>query len=59
MPNGEKTTYDTGSIPGSSDPEDWRRYSMLFSTGSGNNEITIEMINNAPGNNGNDLMLDD
>lgn len=57
--NGEKTTYDTGSIPGSNDPEDWRRYSMLFSTGSGNNEITIEMINNAPGNNGNDLMLDD
>ncbi|MFC0518787.1 gliding motility-associated C-terminal domain-containing protein [Mucilaginibacter angelicae] len=57
--NGDKTTYDTGSIPGSSDPEDWRRYSMLFSTGSGNNEITIEMINNAPGNNGNDLMLDD
>ncbi|SEO20994.1 gliding motility-associated C-terminal domain-containing protein [Mucilaginibacter gossypiicola] len=57
--NGEKTTYDTGEIPASSDPEDWRRYGMLFSTGSGNNEITIEMINNAPGLNGNDLMLDD
>ncbi len=57
--NGEKTTYDTGEIPASSDPEDWRRYSMLFSTGSGNNEITIEMINNEPGLNGNDLMLDD
>jgi gliding motility-associated-like protein len=57
--NGEKTTYDTGSIPASANAEDWRRYSMLFSTGSGNNEITIEMINNAPGNNGNDLMLDD
>lgn len=57
--NGEKTTYDTGEIPASANADDWRRYGMLFSTGSGNNEITIEMINNEPGLNGNDLMLDD
>ena len=45
----------TGNIPQS---EEWNRYSYLFFTGENETELTLSLINNAPGGNGNDLALD-
>ncbi|WP_162996648.1 gliding motility-associated C-terminal domain-containing protein [Mucilaginibacter celer] len=57
--DGTKVTYDTGAIPESANPDDWRKYSMPFRTPRGNTAITLEMVNKSPGGTGNDLALDD
>lgn len=45
----------TGNIPQS---EEWNHYSYLFFTGENETQLTLSLINNAPGGNGNDLALD-
>ncbi|WP_162996649.1 gliding motility-associated C-terminal domain-containing protein [Mucilaginibacter celer] len=50
--------YDTNTIPPTANPE-WVKYSMPFSTGPGVTNIVLEIKNNGPGGNGNDLLLDD
>lgn len=50
--------YDTNTILPTASPE-WNKYSVPFSTGSGVTQIVLEISNNGPGGNGNDLLLDD
>ncbi len=53
------TTYNTGSIPKVTDSaKNWRPYGFEFVAGS-SSSITLTLYNNAPGGNGNDLMIDD
>lgn len=51
-------TYDTGDIP-EIVPATWKQYGVLFSTPAGVSDVVILMRNNAPGGNGNDLLIDD
>ncbi len=51
--------YETGNIPKVTDPvTNWRQYGFSFVTES-SSSITLTLYNNAPGGNGNDLMIDD
>ncbi len=51
--------HDTGPIPKVTDPAtNWRPYGFEFVTGSASS-VTLTLYNNAPGGNGNDLMIDD
>ncbi len=51
--------YKTGSIPKVTDPAtNWRPYGFDFITGS-SSTVILTLKNNAPGGNGNDLMIDD
>ncbi len=51
--------YNTGSIPKVTDPaKNWRPYGFEFVVGS-SSSVTLTLYNNAPGGNGNDLMIDD
>lgn len=50
--------YDTNTILPTAGPE-WNKYSVPFSTGAGVTQIVLEISNNGPGGNGNDLLLDD
>lgn len=50
--------YDTNTIQPTANPE-WIKYSVPFSTGAGVTQIVLEIKNNGPGGNGNDLLLDD
>jgi gliding motility-associated-like protein len=52
------TQYDTNTIQPTADPQ-WNKYSIPFSTGAGVTQIVLEISNNGPGGNGNDLLLDD
>jgi gliding motility-associated-like protein len=49
---------DTYTIQPTADPQ-WNKYSVPFSTGAGVTQIVLEISNNGPGGNGNDLLLDD
>jgi gliding motility-associated-like protein len=49
----------TGPIPETSDPNGWVKYGVFFKTLPGITSVVIKMVNNAPGGNGNDLLLDD
>lgn len=51
--------YDTGDILETSDPNGWGKYGTFFTTLPGVTSVVIKMVNNAPGGNGNDLLLDD
>ncbi|RFZ83362.1 gliding motility-associated C-terminal domain-containing protein [Mucilaginibacter terrenus] len=56
--------YNTGNIPQLySNPNfadgKFRQYGTFFTTPSDGADIVVKMINNAPGGNGNDLILDD
>ena len=51
-------TYNTGIIPPTAQPQ-WNKYGTYFVTPEGVTDVVVKMINNAPGGNGNDLMLDD
>lgn len=51
-------TYNTGTIPPTVDPQ-WKKYGTYFITPAGVTDVVVKMINNAPGGNGNDLLLDD
>jgi len=49
-------TVDTGDIPLTSELE-WNRYGLTFKATT--SMVRLEIVNNAPGGNGNDLALDD
>lgn len=51
-------TYDTGDIP-QGDFTTFVEYGTSFTTPSDGSDIVVKMRNNAPGGNGNDLILDD
>ncbi|TSD63512.1 T9SS type B sorting domain-containing protein [Inquilinus sp. KBS0705] len=51
-------TYPTGDIP-SEEVATFHQYGTLFTTPATGEDIIVKMINNAPGGNGNDLVLDD
>jgi len=51
-------TYNTGIIPPTEGPE-WNKYGTYFTTTANVTDVTVTMTNNAPGGNGNDLILDD
>jgi len=51
-------TYNTGDIPFTAQPE-WNKYGTYFVTPAGVTDVVVKMTNNAPGGNGNDLVLDD
>jgi len=47
--------YSTGEIPVTGE---WQTYGFTFETAPGQNAVTLSLINNAPGGQGNDLALD-
>jgi gliding motility-associated-like protein len=51
-------TYDTKNIPSTNDPT-WVQYGTYFRTPNDGSDVIVRMTNNAPGGNGNDLILDD
>ncbi|HVS93074.1 MAG TPA: gliding motility-associated C-terminal domain-containing protein [Mucilaginibacter sp.] len=51
-------TYNTGVIPPTAGPQ-WNKYGVYFTTPAGITDVIVTMNNNAPGGNGNDLVLDD
>lgn len=51
--------YPTGDIPESAGSDGWVKYGTFFKTSPGVTQVVIRIVNNAPGGNGNDLLLDD
>ncbi|MDB5126645.1 gliding motility-associated C-terminal domain-containing protein [Mucilaginibacter sp.] len=51
--------YDTDDIPETSGSDGWIKYGTYFTTAPGITQVVVRMVNNAPGGNGNDLLLDD
>ncbi|SDT66921.1 gliding motility-associated C-terminal domain-containing protein [Mucilaginibacter mallensis] len=51
-------TKSTGTIDATQDPV-WNQESLYFTTPDNVSSVTVAMTNNAPGGNGNDLILDD
>jgi len=51
-------TYNTDTIQPTALPT-WKKYGIYFTTPAGVTDVVVKMINNAPGGNGNDLILDD
>ncbi|MDB5013281.1 MAG: type sorting protein [Daejeonella sp.] len=51
-------SLNTGDIARSSDPE-WKRFALQFTTTIQTPNIVLRIINEAPGGNGNDLVIDD
>lgn len=51
-------TYNTGTIHSTATPQ-WNKYGTYFTTPAGVTDVVVKMTNNAPGGNGNDLILDD
>lgn len=51
-------TYNTGTIDPTDAPK-WTKYGTYFATPDGVTDVIVKMTNNAPGGNGNDLVLDD
>jgi len=51
-------TYNTGNIPSTAQPT-WKKYAVPFTTPPNVTDVVVKMSNNAPGGNGNDLILDD
>jgi len=51
-------TVTTGNIPEATSPT-WKQYGTFFTTPATGGNITLTMSNNAPGGNGNDIVLDD
>lgn len=49
----------TGSMPFTSNGLVWTKYSLIFSPQSGQSTIDFVLVNNGPGGDGNDLVLDD
>jgi gliding motility-associated-like protein len=52
------STYSTGTIPPTANPT-WVKDSLYFTTPNAVTSVVVVMTNNAPGGNGNDLILDD
>lgn len=58
--NDLQTPLNTGDIEASTSSSDWHKYALLFKTPANfSGFLTLKMTNNAPGGNGNDLLLDD
>lgn len=51
-------TSNTGTIPPTADVT-WYKYGTYFTTPANVTDVIVKMTNNAPGGNGNDLILDD
>jgi gliding motility-associated-like protein len=51
-------TSNTGTIAPTAGPT-WVQYGVFFSTPANGTDVVVVMTNNAPGGNGNDLILDD
>jgi hypothetical protein len=51
-------SYSTGNIA-ESNALTWKQYGFVFTTPSGQTQVILKIINNAPGGCGNDLALDD
>ena len=51
-------TDNTGSLP-STDVPFWYKFGVYFTVPANVTDVVVKMINNAPGGNGNDLVLDD
>jgi gliding motility-associated-like protein len=51
-------TYSTDTIPPTAAPT-WVQYGTFFTTPANITDVIVTMTNNAPGGNGNDLILDD
>ena len=51
-------TYNTDTIQPTAQPT-WKKYGTYFVTPPGVTDVIVKMTNNAPGGNGNDLILDD
>lgn len=51
-------TINTGDIPSTVQPK-WNQCATNFTTPPGVTDVVVKMANNAPGGNGNDLILDD
>jgi len=51
-------TYKTGTITPTADPT-WTKYGTYFTTPANVTNVIVTMMNNAPGGNGNDLLMDD
>jgi gliding motility-associated-like protein len=51
-------TYNTDKIPSTAQPQ-WNKWATNFVTPAGVTDVVVKMTNNAPGGNGNDLILDD
>jgi gliding motility-associated-like protein len=51
-------TSNTGTIPPTEGPQ-WVPYGVYFTTPANISDVAVVMTNNAPGGNGNDLILDD
>lgn len=49
----------TGDIPFTVGGMVWKKYSLVFSPQAGETDIDFVLVNNTPGGNGNDLVLDD
>jgi len=52
-------TFGTGDIPETTGGPVWVQYAFYFNTPPGVSSVLLQMTNNAPGGNGNDIALDD
>jgi len=51
----DQVVFETGEVP---ENGEWNNYAFTFTTGLGVTSIKLSLSNNAPGGNGNDLILD-
>jgi gliding motility-associated-like protein len=51
--------FNSGNIDASPDVLNWVQYGTLFAAPADGSDFIVKMTNNAPGNDGNDLVLDD
>ncbi|MCQ6960167.1 gliding motility-associated C-terminal domain-containing protein [Mucilaginibacter aquariorum] len=49
----------TVDVHATSDPNGWLKYATYITTPHGETAVVVKMVNDAPGGNGNDLLLDD
>ncbi len=52
------STYTSGNIPKNATPT-WQQFGFFFTTPANVQDVILRITNNAPGGNGNDLLLDD
>lgn len=57
-PDGTILKSSENIVPPTADPE-WQKFSLFFTTPANVNSVIVELSNEAPGGNGNDLLLDD
>ncbi len=57
-PDGTILKSSENVVPPTANP-DWQKFSLFFTTPANINSVIVELSNEAPGGNGNDLLLDD